>query len=332
MGFFNRNKQEVKIEQKAEPQVVKATIKKKPLRTKEEQLEPIKAIGDFALIQKRKLQDEEYVTISGIDTIHDSFGLVQERYENIIESVENFQMEFQSINTVTEHFENIIDELMTAADGSSEGMQKVDASSDSVLETIEEMQKVFDEFQKSFDDIKQKVELINGFATQTNLLALNASIEAARAGEAGKGFAVVATEVNKLAQEIKDVVSDIDESMDELGDNNNRLFDSLEDTKKAIDASHESINETEEVINSIRSVADRVREESEQMSVVIQNCDNEIISVAQDIEGSQEYFSDVAENVNDLKNKITKKGYMFEDMTNVLEQIRPLVDRIVETK
>ncbi len=67
----------------------------------------------------------------------------------------------------------------------------------------------------------------------------------------------------------------------------------------------------------------------EQMSMVISSCDNEIGNVSGNIEESKEYFNDVAQNVKQLKNKITKKGYMFEDMNNVLEQISPLVTRIV---
>ncbi|MBQ2584962.1 MAG: hypothetical protein II568_07280, partial [Erysipelotrichaceae bacterium] len=37
-----------------------------------------------------------------------------------------------------------------------------------------------------------------------------------------------------------------------------------------------------------------------------------------------------ATNVKQLKNKITKKGYMFEDMHNILEQISPMVDKIIK--
>ena len=303
---------------------------KAPKKNIREQLAPLREVGRFAIEQKNKLQAEESVTIEGIETIEESFDLVQEKYGNIIGSVASFQDEFSSIREVTDHFESIIKDLMKTADESNAGMRKVDESSNSVSDTINIMQSVFDEFQKSFDDIKDKVNQINNFANQTNLLALNASIEAARAGEAGKGFAVVATEVNSLSQEIKSLVNEIAGSMSELLENNNRLVSSLEDTRAAIEQSHERISETEEVINSIRTVADSVREEGEQMGVVISTCDREIDNVAGNIEESKEYFSDVAQNVKQLKNKITKKGYMFEDMHNVLEQIAPMIDRIAK--
>lgn len=303
---------------------------KAPKKNIKEQLAPLREVGRFAIEQKNKLQAEESVTIEGIETIEASFDLVQEKYGNIIGSVASFQDEFGSIREVTDHFESIIKDLMKTADESNAGMRKVDESSNSVSDTINTMQNVFDEFQKSFDDIKDKVNQINNFANQTNLLALNASIEAARAGEAGKGFAVVATEVNSLSQEIKSLVNEIAGSMAELLENNNRLVASLEDTRVAIEQSHERISETEQVINTIRTVADSVREEGEQMGAVISTCDKEMDSVAGNIEESKDYFRDVAQNVKQLKNKITKKGYMFEDMHNVLEQISPMIDRIAK--
>lgn len=318
--FWNRNNEEQAVQKEL----------KSPSKPLKEQLAPLSEIGRFAIEQKNKLQEEESVTIEGIETIENSFGLVQQKYGNIVGSVDSFQSQFSSIREVTDHFDNIINELMKTADNSNAGMKKVDESSDSVSETITTMQSVFDEFQKSFDDIKDKVNQINSFASQTNLLALNASIEAARAGEAGKGFAVVATEVNSLSQEIKALVNEIGTSMAELLENNNRLMSSLEDTRTAIEQSHERITETEEVINSIREVADNVREEGEQMSRVIKSCDDEMDNVAGNIEESKGYFSDVERNVKQLKNKITMKGYMFEDMNNVLEQISPLVTKIVE--
>ncbi len=317
--LWNKNKEQQNAN---ETKVTKKSIS--------EQLAPLHEVGRFAIEQKNKLQAEESVTIAGIETIEDSFDLVQQKYGNIIGSVASFQDEFSSIREVTDHFENIIKNLMQTADETKAGMKKVDESSNSVSDTISVMQSVFDEFQKSFDEIKDKVNQINNFANQTNLLALNASIEAARAGEAGKGFAVVATEVNSLSQEIKSLVTEIASGMAELLENNNRLVASLEDTRAAIDQSHQRISETEEIINSIKEVADSVRDEGEQMGMVIQTCDHEIDSVAGNIEESKEYFEDVSKNVKQLKNKITKKGYMFEDMHNVLEQISPIIDTIIK--
>ena len=197
-------------------------------------------------------------------------------------------------------------------------------------EMPEQMQEVFDKFQESFDEIQDQVNQINAFANQTNLLALNASIEAARAGEAGKGFAVVATQVNKLSIEIKNLVASIDTGMANLNANNQSLKDSLGKTKEAIEQSHTEIVATQEIIGNIKTVADEVGDQSQEMTGVFAKCDESIEAISGSIEESNRYFGNVTDSIVELKNKITKKGLMFEDMNNVLAQFAPYIDKIVK--
>lgn len=319
MGLFSRKKDnEVKVENTVQEQEKKIDIKTR--------MRAIKEVGRFSIEQKEKLQSEEANTISGIETIRDSFSVVEDKYGNISESVANFRSEFQTIQEITEAFDEIVKKLVQTADDSHEGMEKVDKSSSAVSDTIAEVEKVFEAFQASFDEIRDKVEQIGGFAKQTNLLALNASIEAARAGEAGRGFAVVADEVTNLSTEIQSVVTSIFESMKALDENNNRLVESVDHTKEAIEASHEKVVETQEVVGNIKVVADEVTDQSVQMASVFKNCENSIDTISNNIEDSQSYFDTVAGDIEDIKVKITKKGFMFEDMNNVLEQIEPLTD------
>ncbi|MBO6128721.1 MAG: hypothetical protein J6P79_07465 [Pseudobutyrivibrio sp.] len=319
MGLFSRKKDnEVKVENTVQDQEKKIDIKTR--------MKAIKEVGRFSIEQKEKLQLEEANTISGIETIRDSFSVVEDKYGNISESVANFRGEFQTIQEITEAFDEIVKKLVQTADDSHEGMEKVDKSSSAVSDTIAEVEKVFEAFQASFDEIRDKVEQIGGFAKQTNLLALNASIEAARAGEAGRGFAVVADEVTNLSTEIQSVVTSIFESMKALDENNNRLVESVDHTKEAIEASHEKVVETQEVVGNIKVVADEVTDQSVQMASVFKNCENSIDTISNNIEDSQSYFDTVAGDIEDIKVKITKKGFMFEDMNNVLEQIEPLTD------
>ena len=157
-------------------------------------------------------------------------------------------------------------------------------------------------------------------------MALNASIEAARAGEAGRGFAVVADEVTNLSTEIQSVVTSIFDSMKTLDENNNRLVESVDHTKEAIEASHDKVVETQEVVGQIKTVADEVTDQSIQMADVFKNCETSINTISDNIEDSQRYFDTVSDDIESIKVKITKKGFMFEDMNNVLEQIDPLTN------
>lgn len=318
MGLFSRKKnEEVAVE------VTKTPEKKVDIKSR---MKAIKEVGRFSIEQKNKLQQEEANTIQGIETIRESFAVVEDKYGAISESVANFQNEFKTIEEITQAFDEIVKKLVQTADDSHNGMENVDKSSGAVSDTIAEVEKVFEAFQASFDEIREKVEQIGGFAKQTNLLALNASIEAARAGEAGRGFAVVADEVTNLSTEIQSVVTSIFESMQALDENNNRLVESVDHTKEAIEASHDKVVETQEVVGQIKTVADEVTDQSVQMGEVFRNCESSINSISDNIEDSRGYFDNVTNDIEDIKVKITKKGFMFEDMNNVLEQIDPLTN------
>ncbi len=318
MGLFGRKKEVL------EPQV-ETTKVEKGVDAKSKKI-ALKEIGRFAIEQKNKLQNEEAETIQGIETIKESFDVVKDKYSDISDSVISFQDQFNNIEEITRAFEDIVKNLVSTADDSHDGMENVDRSSGAVADTIAEVEEVFEAFQKSFDDIRTKVEQIGGFAKQTNLLALNASIEAARAGEAGRGFAVVADEVTNLSTEIQSVVSSIYDSMKELDENNNRLVESVDHTKEAIEASHEKVVETQETVGKIRDVAEEVTEQSKQMSDVFLNCEESITHISENIDDSQRYFDNVSNDIEDIKVQITKKGFMFEDMNNVLEQIGTVID------
>lgn len=319
MGLFGRKKVDLAGEQDAR----EATESKFDLKSR---MKAIREVGRFSIEQKEKLQAEEANTIAGIETIRDSFSVVENKYGSISEEVSGFKEQFGTIEEITRAFEEIVKKLVATADDSHSGMEKVDQSTGDVSDTITEVEEVFAAFQKSFDDIREKVEQIGGFAKQTNLLALNASIEAARAGEAGRGFAVVADEVTNLSTEIQSVVTSVFDSMKELDENNNRLVESVNHTKSAIGASHERVIETQEVVGQIKTVADEVKEQSEQMGDVFVNCEASINSIADNIEDSRSYFDTVSNDIEKIKVKITEKGFMFEDMNNVLEQIAPLTN------
>ncbi|SHI78559.1 methyl-accepting chemotaxis protein [Pseudobutyrivibrio xylanivorans] len=319
MGLFGRKKE---VEQPV-VEAAESADKKVDMRSR---MKAIREVGRFSIEQKEKLQQEEANTIAGIDTIGESFSVVEEKYTNISDSVNGFREQFQTIEEITNAFDDIVKKLVVTADDSHNGMEKVDQSTGDVSATIAEVEEVFAAFQKSFDDIREKVEQIGGFAKQTNLLALNASIEAARAGEAGRGFAVVADEVTNLSTEIQSVVTSVFDSMKELDENNNRLVESVGHTKEAIETSHQRVVETQEVVGNIKTVAEEVTEQSEQMGEVFGNCEASINSISDNIDDSRRYFDNVTNDISDIKTLITQKGFMFEDMNHVLEQIAPLTE------
>lgn len=292
------------------------------------ELTPVLSSSKYLYEQQDKLRAVEVETSDSLTQIRDSFNTVRDQSGQIRDSIETFSDHFGQVSDVVKTFQDIIRKMLDTVDNTHEGMNKVRSSSDTVEETIQAVEEVFTEFQSSFDEILEKVNGINDIANQTNLLALNASIEAARAGESGRGFAVVADQVNELSGSIKTLVASIGESMEKLNQNNNRLMDSISATRTAMQDSKDHVNETEEVVNTIKDVADEIEQGDTQLEDVVGDCNKDIQSVRNTIDASNPYYDEVQKNIEAMTENITKKGFISEDMQNILSQYPELIKRI----
>ncbi len=324
------------------------------------ELEGLRSIGAYALKQKNLLQTEETRSSDELKGIQDSFNVVRQKSDDISDSVSSFQAQFSRVQEIVDRFESIISKMESTVEESHDSMDMVRQKSNDVYETISAVEQVFEEFQKSFADISKNVGAINRIASQTNLLAINASIEAARAGQAGKGFAVVATEVNKLSKNIQEIVGSIDNSMNTLNANNLKLAtevnklskniqeivgsidnsmntlnannlklkDAIINTRSAITESQNQVNETDAVVDSINAVSEDIANGNKEMLQVFDDCNRNMDMVASNVRDSAAYYDKVDTDIQTMMLNITKKGFVFEDLNNALEQIEPLVSKI----
>ncbi|KLI61113.1 methyl-accepting chemotaxis protein [Brachyspira hyodysenteriae] len=92
---------------------------------------------------------------------------------------------------------------------SKDSMEKMENTTQTGVQTINEIESNMNEIQASSKKIFEITKSIESIALQTNILALNAAVEAARAGEQGRGFAVVASEIRKLATTVSQATKDI---------------------------------------------------------------------------------------------------------------------------
>ncbi len=161
-----------------------------------------------------------------------------------------------------------------------------------------------EDINKQVSSINEAIEIIDQIAFQTNILSLNAAVEAATAGEAGKGFAVVAQEVRNLAsrsaeaaKEIKDIVEaasmkakggqDISNKMiegyNELNQNVTDtivMIDNVSNAAKEQEAGIRQINDAVTTLDQVTQQNAGVAEDISNMSSLIANMSNSLVTAA----------------------------------------------------
>ncbi|NLK78213.1 MAG: hypothetical protein GX284_11015 [Clostridiales bacterium] len=293
-----------------------------------EYLKSMSYLSKFVMDKKEALVEEEAKTVKEIDNVRESYNEVIENNAKISESVDNFQKEFAKIGEISGEFNGVIQNVTEVSSDALQDIQDLKESSAKVEVQFEEIGKIYDEFQKRFDEIKATMMNIVGVANQTNLLALNASIEAARAGEHGKGFAVVADEVTKLSIGIKELVGDVNKSMEGLQISSESLTRSLEGVKVALNTSKEQMNNTEGIFNEINESVSGVKDVHRGINEVVDQCSGQVDSLQRDMQTYENHYAQVMENINGLKSLMTQKGFIYEDISNMMEQTEPLLKKI----
>ena len=294
----------------------------------EDYLTAISFLSRFVIDKKESLVEEEIKTVREIDKVKDSYTDVIEHNASIREAVDSLQKEFGKIGEISRQFTDVITGVTSVSDDAMQDIRDLKESSAKVETQFAEIHKIYDEFQARFDEIHATMQNIVGIANQTNLLALNASIEAARAGEHGKGFAVVADEVTKLSIGIKELVGDVNKSMEGLQTSSENLTHSLLDVQDALDASRTQMDTTENIFSHINDSVSGVENVHRGINEVVENCSGQVDQLREDMEAHETRYAQVQSDIDGLKSLMTEKGFIYEDISNMMEQADPLIENI----
>jgi methyl-accepting chemotaxis protein len=199
----------------------------------------------------------------------------------------------------------------------SEIAQKSEKARDITNEAVAQAKSAserIDKLGKAADEIGKVTEAITEISEQTNLLALNATIEAARAGEAGKGFAVVATEIKELAKQTAEATLEIKEKI--AG-----IQDSTAGTVTEIEQISNVINDVNEIVVTI---ATAVEEQSATGQEIAGN-------IAQASQGIQEVTENVAQSYSvsgEIANDMAEVNQSASEMSNSRFQVNMSADAL----
>ena len=293
-----------------------------------ESLYPITYASKGLQDPRTALIQEEISTGRQISEIQDSFDIILEQSDRVASGMDTIKEKVNNIVEVSSQIEGSVNDVLEATSQANDNVVSLQESSANVINDFRKVIEVLGSFQKTFDDIQETMSGIIGIANQTNNLSLNASIEAARAGEHGLGFAVVASEVSSLSIEIKKLVDTVNRNMLTLKQDAANLNSSMETANQMLITEQEQVEKTTGLFNNIKNSVSGVIDVQKAIAAYVDDCNITADQIQSDVESAKESYIEVSENVNALSRDITKKNLIYEDMSNIIEQIEPIVDEI----
>ena len=291
-------------------------------------LDSVEYLSKVVLEKKDALVDEEIKSIIEVDKVKEAYEAVLDDNRAFHETISNFGDEFVNIENMSGDFNNMINNINEQSENAREDMNLLISSTKDVEDEFKKISLIYDEFRKCFDEIKQAMAGIIDVANKTNLLALNASIEAARAGEHGKGFAVVAQEVTNLSQNIKELVADVDRSIDGLEDSSEQLTASIGSANETLEATRDQVNKAQDVFMDIVESVAETQTARAGITEAVDRCSVQVNEIRNSIDSNNERYEKVMDKIDSFKSMTTKKGFLYEDISNMMEQAEPLVEKI----
>jgi methyl-accepting chemotaxis protein len=172
-------------------------------------------------------------------------------------------------------------------------------------------------------DISKVTETITEISEQTNLLALNATIEAARAGEAGKGFAVVANEIKELARQTATATSEIKEKIDSIQITTKGTVTDIENIS-------DIINNVNEIIVTIALAIEEQSSSTQEISRNVNQASAGIQEVNFKVVDSSVSFDHVARNLAHMNQVSSNMSQQCSQVNNNTLATSRLADRLKE--
>lgn len=291
-------------------------------------LYPVVHVADSLMDYQKQLILKEVESLQELREVQLAFNAVLDEDTILRDKLETFHDRFASVGQIVGQFAEVERNIETSVEQAQQQVGSLRESSGQVQDHFTEIQETFAEFQESVQKIKECMKQIISIANQTNMLALNASIEAARAGEQGKGFAVVAEEVKNLANEIKNLVSMVDLSITDVENGTDKLNGSIAVSKEALCQSMDKVDGTYEMFDKIMEAAGGAEDVQRQIEDAITTSEEDLQEVNSHFEAAEGQYQKVLDHIDRANRLGTTKSSMFEDMDNMLSQIKPIVDEV----
>ena len=313
----------MKLFHKKDVEALEEPVKEKDNRAQNHDIGVVQ-MAKYQQKQVHAIMEEDLKMMKDIGQIHSEFDSIVGNMDVLEESINSFHNDFSSLSETVNEYRKFQSKVH---DSMSQAQSKVDVFTDDSMEMmnrLEALDSSFNELAESVENIGNCAKGIESVAAQTNLLSLNASIEAARAGEAGKGFAVVASEVQSLSKEIKELVDRVNSSIEMVNSSLEKMKASVSSSKEMMVNNVEKTKVIHDDFTSVIDETDQIETINETIENMVLQADERLGDISNFIDSSKATYSSAQEYIRDMENNTKSKGIMYEDVNNIIKQLKLL--------
>ena len=139
---------------------------------------------------------------------------------------------------------------------------------------------------------------------------------------------MVAGQVTGLSQNIKELVSEVDKSIEGLEKSSKQLTDSIDNANETLATTREQANTTQNVFMEIVESVAKTQDARNGIAQAVDRCSVQVNDIKNSIESNNERYERVMQMIDGFKSMTTQKGFLYEDISNMMEQAEPLVRKI----
>lgn len=235
-------------------------------------------------------------------------------------SVEEMSQSIQSVANSATEAAAIARQAREMAREGQQAMDRTVGSIDNIRASAADTAKKVKRLAESSQEISKIVNIISGISEKTNLLAFNASIEAARAGENGQGFRIVADEVRRLAERVTAATQEIEQLVNTIQSETAGVLQTMEASTEHVVAGTQLVGGTKQSLEQVARISQKIDE-------VLQAISSSTITQAQASEMVTHTMQQVAQIARESATESQTVARSLQELVRVAEQLQGSVSR-----
>jgi methyl-accepting chemotaxis protein len=284
--------------------------------------------------------------VNGVNTLHYSTeemtriseqmgrgaNLTAERSNAVSAATEQMNASMNGVSAASEQATTNVSMVAEAVAGTTETIreiaqvsEKAKSIADRAVVQADNASEKMNALGSSAAAISKVTEVITEISEQTNLLALNATIEAARAGEAGKGFAVVANEIKELARQTAQATQEIKAKIEAIQHSTDETVGEMHQISTVINQVSDSVVTIATSVDSQLIITEEVAGNVKEASLGFGEINENVAQFTHVADRISENIADVKASADDLTKTGLEVDFNVKELSQLAEKLQEVV-------